>query len=118
MTLQIVIAKAAAKELRQLDRSTQARMIQALERLQRDPRPRGAKKLKGEDGLLRLRVGDFRVIYHVYEERVIIVLLIKNRKHAYDTHTLQSLEARLDRTVADNVVSLKRPPGRRPSGSE
>lgn len=118
MTLQIVIARAAAKELKQLDRATQARIIQALERLQSDPRPRGARKLKGEDGLLRLRVGDFRVIYRIIEDRAVIVLLVRDRKHAYDAHTLQTLKTRLDRTVAENVVSLRRRSGRRPSGSK
>lgn len=117
MTLQIVIAKAAAKELKQLDRSTQARIFQALERLQTDPRPRGAKKLKGEDALLRLRIGGFRVIYHVFEGRAVIVLLVRDRKHACDAHTLQTLKTRLDRTVTENVVSPRRPSARRPSGS-
>lgn len=118
MTLQIVIARAAAKELKKLDRQIQARMFQALERLKTDPRPRGAKKLTGENSPLRLRVGDFRVIYHVFEDRAVIVLLVRDRKHAYDLHTLQTLKTRLDRTVAENVVPLTRPSGRRPSGSK
>lgn len=108
MTRQIVIAKAAAKEFKQLDRATQARIFQALERLQADPRPSGAKTLKGEDGLLRLRVGDFRVIYHILEDQAVIVLLIRDRKHAYDAHTLQTLQTRLDRAVAENVVPPRR----------
>ncbi|MCH8490043.1 MAG: type II toxin-antitoxin system RelE/ParE family toxin [Oceanicaulis sp.] len=118
MPLSIEFARAAAKDFKQLDHPLQARLLKALDSLQSDPRPRGAEKLKGHSGFLRLRVGDFRVIYHVYEERVIIVLLIKDRKHAYDTHTLQTLQTRLDRTVAENVVPLKRPSGRRPSGSK
>jgi mRNA interferase RelE/StbE len=42
--------------------------------LAEDPRPPGARKLQGRDGL-RVRVGDYRVIYLV-EDNVLRVLVI------------------------------------------
>lgn len=41
-----------------------------------EPRPNGVKKLQGDDNSYRLRVGDYRVIYEVVDN-VLIVTVIK-----------------------------------------
>jgi mRNA interferase RelE/StbE len=49
-----------------------------------DPHPRGSIKVKGEDDLWRLRVGDYRVIYHIYpEEKDIKIVAVGHRREAY-----------------------------------
>ena len=40
-----------------------------------NPFPSGIKKLEGEDGLYRLRVGDYRVLYQV-QGKVLVVLIV------------------------------------------
>ncbi len=42
--------------------------------------PRGAKRLTGQEGLLRIRVGDWRVLYEVHErEELVLVVRIGPR---------------------------------------
>jgi mRNA interferase RelE/StbE len=60
------------------------RVVEALEELRTDPRPQGAVKLAGEDQLWRIRVGEYRVVYEIGdEELLILVLRVAHRKDAY-----------------------------------
>jgi len=55
-----------------------------IDTLAHEPRPRGAKKLAGEEGLYRIRVGDIRVLYVVRDrELIVLVLEIGPRKDVY-----------------------------------
>ena len=47
------------------------RLRDAMRRLGDTPHPHGSKKLSGYDGLYRIRVGDYRVIYEVEDERIL-----------------------------------------------
>lgn len=59
-----------------LPRDIQKRLDKHLLALQDNPRPPGVKALTGEPGVLRLRVGDYRVLYEVHDA-VLIVLVLK-----------------------------------------
>jgi len=51
--------------------------------LRDNPRPGGCKKLQGRDGW-RIRVGDYRVIYHVQDDAlVVLVLTVGHRRDVY-----------------------------------
>ena len=65
----------AAKALRQLDRQHQHAIITAIEALAHQPRPDGVKKLQGGDGEYRLRVGDYRVLYDINDNELIVLVL-------------------------------------------
>ena len=60
---------AALRALRKLDRQIAERIKAATEALQDDPRPPGAKMLTGSHGLWRIRIGDYRVVYTVDDQR-------------------------------------------------
>ena len=48
-----------------------------------DPRPYGCKKLSGEDAY-RIRVGDYRIVYSIYDDIVTVeVIRINHRKEVY-----------------------------------
>lgn len=49
-----------------------------------NPRPNGCRKLAGEEGQWRIRVGDFRVIYQV-RDAVLLVLVVRvgHRREVY-----------------------------------
>ena len=66
------------------DRALAARLVAALRALSTIPRPPGCKKLRGEDNLWRIRVGDYRIVYAIHD-RVLIVLVvaISHRREAY-----------------------------------
>ncbi len=51
--------------------------------LEEDPRPQGSRKLSGRDEY-RVRVGDYRVIYAVDNERMLVeVLRVAHRREVY-----------------------------------
>jgi mRNA interferase RelE/StbE len=76
MPYRVEIAPRAAKQLRALSRQAQQRITAALEKLQDDPRPSGYRQLSGGEGFYRIRVGDYRVIYTI-EDDILLVLIVK-----------------------------------------
>ena len=73
----------AAKQRDGLDGDVKARIDAKIDALAENPRPAGAKKLKGSD-LWRVRAGDHRVIYSIADD-VLIVLVVKvgHRREIY-----------------------------------
>jgi len=51
------------KDLANLSKDLIARILKRFELLEENPLPRQALKLEGSEGLYRLRVGDYRIIY-------------------------------------------------------
>lgn len=80
----VELAAHAERDLRRLDRRTQARVVAALNGLVADPRRHPqVKRLVGQDGY-RLRVGDHRVLFVVEDDRlVVLVLEIGHRREVY-----------------------------------
>ena len=80
----ITYVPSAAKAIRKLDRSTARRLLDAIESLARDPRPPGSIQLKGGSGEFRIRVGDYRVVYDIHhDELVVLVLRVGHRREVY-----------------------------------
>lgn len=79
----IVIEKAAEKELSKIPPPHFNRVVKAIENLAENPRPAGYKKLTGRIGV-RIRIGDYRIIYTVEDKALIIFIIdIGNRKDIY-----------------------------------
>lgn len=82
---EVELSKRAAKELRKLDRRIQERLLMAMALLRENPRPPVVKSLTGYPGYLRVRVGDYRIVYTVDDGRLIIlVLTVGHRRRVYD----------------------------------
>ncbi len=75
MTYRVEVAAAAVRQLRKLDRSAQRRVQAAIELLSAEPRPSGAKQLVGGSGEWRVRTGDYRIVYEIHDN-VLLVLVI------------------------------------------
>lgn len=45
-----------------------------------NPRPSGVRKIQGEDRGWRIRVGQYRVVYDVHDDRSIVVVLKVDRR--------------------------------------
>lgn len=87
MPWRIELHPEAAKELKKLDRAVAARIVRTLEtRIAplADPRTLGAP-LKGEhDGYWRWRIGDYRVVARIEDERItILVVRVAHRREVY-----------------------------------
>jgi mRNA interferase RelE/StbE len=81
---QLEIAPSALKQLSSLPRKIQERIAAGIDALRFEPRPHGVKKLSGADDLYRIRVGNYRVVYTIRDERLIVIVLrIADRKNAY-----------------------------------
>jgi mRNA interferase RelE/StbE len=65
----------AAKEFKKLPLDLKQRISVQIEALCLNPRPSGAKTLQGGNGELRIRVGDYRVIYRVQDDKLIVLVL-------------------------------------------
>ena len=80
----IIFAPRAERDFRALSREVQRRLKPRIDTLAHNPRPRGVKALSGEEGLLRLRVGDYGIIYQV-EGHALTVLILKigHRREVY-----------------------------------
>ena len=67
-----------------IPRDVQKRLVTAFTLLQNTPIPPNAKKLAAKEGLYRIRVGDYRVIYQVSnDELLVLVIKVGHRKDVY-----------------------------------
>lgn len=81
---EIRIARRAAKSLASLQRREQQRIRAAIELLAEDPRPPACIALSGEDSVYRVRVGDYRIVYEVIDDVLVIhVVRIGHRREVY-----------------------------------
>jgi mRNA interferase RelE/StbE len=83
MPYQIIIEKPARKEIQKINQADRVSIIQSIQELADEPRPNGCKKLKGREAW-RIRVGDYRVIYEIQDNVLIItVITVGHRREVY-----------------------------------
>ena len=75
MPYRVELAPAAQRDLRRLPREVQVRLATPIQTLAEDPRPAGARKLRGEERTWRIRVGPYRVVYDIHDDRSLVVIL-------------------------------------------
>lgn len=84
MTYQVELRPAAVRALKRIDHQDRDRIRGAIALLGEDPRPPGAKSLQGRPGL-RVRVGDYRIIYTVDDNILVVaVITLGHRRDVYD----------------------------------
>jgi len=82
---QVEFTPAARRQFRKLPAEAQRRLAPVIDGLADNPRPAGSKKLVGPSDLWRVRAGDFRVIYTIQDERLIVqVVRVGNRREVYE----------------------------------
>ena len=81
---QVILHRRAQKIIRRMDSDVRARILASLHGLTSEPRPTGVKKLVGYENLFRVRVGDWRIIYAIQDNKLIVLVLeISTRGGAY-----------------------------------
>jgi mRNA interferase RelE/StbE len=79
----IELRPAAIRALRKLDPQVRRRIQGAIAMLAQDPRPPGARALRDRPGL-RVRVGDYRIIYTVHDDVLLVVVVrLGHRREIY-----------------------------------
>jgi mRNA interferase RelE/StbE len=77
----------AEKQLAALDKPVRERVAAAIDALAETPRPSGAIAMQGAAGLLRIRVGSYRVVCTVSgRELIVLVIDIGHRREIYRRH--------------------------------
>jgi len=75
MKYKVIFAANIARQLRRIDRKWQLKIVAAAEALGDNPRPHGYKKLVDEGGLYRIKAGDYRIIYEVRDNILVVSVL-------------------------------------------
>jgi mRNA interferase RelE/StbE len=83
-TWSVEFSTAARRAFAKVDPSVKRRITSAIEELRHDPRPASAKRLVGRADYWRIRVGAYRVVYALEDDRlVILVVTLGHRRSVY-----------------------------------
>ena len=82
---EVKVERRVAKFLSSLkDRKLLQRFRTALDGLEHDPRPKGSRKLRGAERDFRIRIGDYRILYRVEDDRLLVIVVrIRHRREVY-----------------------------------
>jgi len=84
MAYRVVLLQSAARELDALPQPMRRRVARAIGALATEPRPPYVKLLSGPERIWRVRVGDYRVLYRVDDDRVVVMVVrVRHRLDAY-----------------------------------
>jgi mRNA interferase RelE/StbE len=76
LSYRIVFKKSAAKSLTKIPKTDQKRIAEKIDSLAEGPPNQDTTKMKGNNPFHRVRVGDYRIIYEIQNE-VLIILIVK-----------------------------------------
>ena len=80
----LIFTRSARKDLEALEAHAVQRIFPKIESLAKEHRPSGCRKLQGQRNLWRIRIGNYRVVYGIYDnEQIVDIILIRHRKEAY-----------------------------------
>ncbi len=85
MAYSIEITPAARRQLKKLDNEMRRRIGRRIDSLSDNPRPEGVVKLTGvSPPLYRVREGDYRILYAIEDEQLIVLVVrIAHRSEVY-----------------------------------
>ncbi len=87
MRYEVTLAPAAARQLRKFDPHVRRRVQAAIELLAEDPRPPAATRLVGGAGEWRVRTGDYRIVYEIHQDQLLVLVLnVGHRREIYQRH--------------------------------
>jgi len=84
MSYKIEIAKKAIKQINSLPYFIIKNVSKRIDKLAENPFPYDSKKLKANENAYRIRVGNYRILYEVFKQNLIIkIVRVAHRKDAY-----------------------------------
>lgn len=80
MPYRVEVSPVAARELRRLPPQVRVRLEPTILALAQEPRPYGTRKIRGIEQAHRIRVGEYRIVYDIYDEGRLVVILHVGRR--------------------------------------
>ncbi|MBF0135318.1 MAG: type II toxin-antitoxin system RelE/ParE family toxin [Magnetococcus sp. DMHC-1] len=75
MTYSVIWDNIALKQVRKLDPKVRSRIVRKIVSLESNPRPSGSLKLENMPNVWRIRVGDYRVLYAIEDDQLLILVV-------------------------------------------
>lgn len=85
------IANRARRAIESLDLEAQEKILDQLDRLQKDPFSGDVKKIKGQEDIFRLRLGSYRIYFRVTFSSRSIEILVFDPRGAIKNKTFKRL---------------------------
>jgi mRNA interferase RelE/StbE len=83
VSFKVLLHPKAAKELQKIEKQTRARIIDSAKQLRENPEKLG--KLLKQSDFWSLRVGDYRIIYEIDQNKEqVVILFVGHRGKVYD----------------------------------
>jgi len=80
----VSLAPAADRQFRKLPFLLQRRLKPHIDSLADSPRPPKVVKMTGESDLYRIRVGEYRIVYYVWDaQQEVLIVKIAHRREVY-----------------------------------
>ena len=80
----VILNRKARKQLQKINRPNQLKIGRAIDSLADNPHPPGCVLIKSKHKFWRIRVGDYRIIYHIKKsELIILIVKIGDRREVY-----------------------------------
>jgi mRNA interferase RelE/StbE len=80
----VQLTQKAADFIRGQTQKVQKQLTDKLKKLGNNPRPPHCKKIQGSENLYRLRSGIYRILYQVFDDKVLVIVIrIGHRKDVY-----------------------------------
>ena len=96
MSYRVELADKAKDELSKLPKNVQQKLLDRITNLATEPHPTGSIRIKARKDCYRFRMGDYRVLYTVFEDYVVVLVLrIGHRREVYDH--VESVETIIER---------------------
>ena len=102
---EIIFSPNAEKEIKKLSKQDQSLVLDALKKWRDGKTKPNIEKIKSQPDFFRLKAGHFRLVYYPLSPERVVLLLIRNRKDAYQG--LSSLPTKLD-TALRKLRMVKR----------
>ncbi len=90
---QVILSNRAQSDLKSLPPNIRLRIMRRMKQLETEPFPRGRaiRRIAGMEGILRFRIGDYRVIYQITGRQVEVLRVIHRRDLEKALSTLKSV---------------------------
>lgn len=99
MPYELKLHRDVEKQLRRIPKKQQERLVNTMRSLSEEPRPQGCEHL--QDELHRARVGEYRIIYAVFDDEVVIVICKVGRR---SEKIYRDLELLLDKALRELLM--------------